>query len=75
MAYGNKYRGGFSSKNIQGYIYIDQEDYSGAVTDVIITPGTTRIRYSFGGWNVPVIGLTASFEILNNQADFLLSFH
>lgn len=70
MAYGNKYRGGFSSKNIQGYIYIDQEDYSGAVTDVIITPGTTRIRYSFGGWNVPVIGLTASFEILNNQADF-----
>lgn len=70
MAYGLKYRGGFSSKDIQGYIYIDQDNYSGSVTDLIITARTTRIRYQFGGWNNPVIGLTASFEVLNTPTNF-----
>lgn len=70
MAYGNIYRGGFSSKSIAGYVYIDKLDYTGSVTDVIIAEGSVNIKYSFRGWNNPIIGLTASLEIVNNGADF-----
>ncbi len=49
MAYGNKYRGGFSSKNVAGYVYIDQEDYTGSVTDIILTAGTVQRKYKFNG--------------------------
>ena len=70
MAYGTKYRAGFSSKNIKGYVYIDSEGYSGAVTDIILTAGSLAIRYTWGGWNNPIIGLVSSFEIVNNGASF-----
>ena len=70
MAYGTKYRSGFSSKNITGYVYVDEEGYSGAVTDLTMTAGSLAIRYSWGGWNNPILSLVASFEILNRGASF-----
>jgi hypothetical protein len=70
MAYGVKYRAGYSSKNVQGYIYIDLLDYTGSVTDLVLVAGSDQVKYNFGDWNDPIIGLTASFEIVNNGSSF-----
>jgi hypothetical protein len=68
MAYVNKYRVSWSSKNIRGYIYIDEDNYAGGVTDLKTEPGAMEIRYGFGGWEDPIIGLNASFSVINDQA-------
>lgn len=70
MAYGTKYRAGFSSKNITGYVYIDEDGFSGSVQDLILTAGSLSIRYTWGGWNNPILGLVASIEIVNNGSSF-----
>lgn len=67
MAYVNKYRLAWSSKNIAGYIYIDEDGFSGSVTDLTTKAEGLEIRYQFKEWEDPIIGLTASFTIINDK--------
>ncbi len=69
MAYGKIYRVGFSSKNQGGYINIYKEDYTGSVSDLVLTRDSLQIKYAFKGWDDPIIGLTASLGILNQETN------
>lgn len=71
MAYGNIYYGGWHSLNgIKGYIYIDKDAYAGAATPLVIKDRSVEIEYGFQDWNDPVIGITASFSIVNDKTDY-----
>jgi hypothetical protein len=70
MAYGSHYRIGYSSKETTGYIYLWEEGYSGSVEDLTLVSNTFKVDYKPNGWENPIIGLAASFGILNDEVDF-----
>jgi len=74
MAYGVKYKAGWSSrKGLQGYLYIDLEGYSGAVTDLILKHSggdDLRIEQNWTDWESPILGKTLSFTLVNHFTDF-----
>lgn len=74
MTYGLKYKAGWGAKSgIQGYLYIDLEGYSGAVTDLKIRHGGSddlKVEQNFSDWDSPILGRTLSFTIVNDFTDF-----
>jgi hypothetical protein len=70
MAYGNHYRVGYSSKGTTGYIYLYEEGYSGSIEDLTLVANSFQIDYKPNGWENPIIGLAASFGILNDETDY-----
>jgi len=70
MAYGNHYRIGYSSKETTGYIYVWEEGYSGSIEDLTLVANSFKVDYKPNGWENPIIGLAASFGILNDETDY-----
>ena len=70
MTYGTKYRAGWQSKDLQGYLYIKEKDYSGAITDVVLQDDAIAITNNFEDTESPIIGLRCEFYILNNKDDY-----
>lgn len=72
MAYINKYYAGWGGIGIQGYVYIDQLDYSGGATVLKLPANAISVNYSFGDWNDPIIGIQAEVAVLNLDEDFFV---
>ena len=70
MAYGNHYRIGYSSHGTTGYIYVCEEGYSSSIEDLALVANSFKIDYKPNGWENPIIGLAASFGILNDETDY-----
>lgn len=72
LTYGVKYQAGWGSRDglLKGYLVIDKLDYSGAVTDLVLSFDSIVIRYAFSDWNDPILGLQCEFTIENNKTDF-----
>lgn len=70
MAYGSHYRIGYSSRGTTGYIYVYEEGYSSSVEDLTLVAGSFKVDYKPNGWENPIIGLAASFGILNDESDY-----
>ena len=70
MAYGQKYKCGFSSADQTGWVYIYEDGYGGAVEELVTRSESVKIRYNWKGWEEPIIGLTASFTIVNTKDNF-----
>ena len=71
--YGLKYKCGYSSLQTTGWVYIYLYDYtdSADVEETLVTADDSiEIRYNWRGWEDPIIGLNASFSIINNKTDF-----
>ncbi len=70
MAYGTKYTAGWKSLNLEGILYIDEEDYVGASSSLKLADNELSISYPFEDWDSFVIGLTCEFTIVNDKDDF-----
>ena len=70
MAYGLKYKCGFSSASQTGWVYIYEEDYGGAEEELTTRSNSVQVRYNWKGWEEHIIGLTASFTIVNDKDNF-----
>ena len=73
MAWVTKYHGEFWSKGgspRHGDIYIQEDDWGGGITEVTIARDSISINYLFKGWEDPIIGQNATFDIVNDKADF-----
>lgn len=72
MAYGLKYQCGWHSftESQAGYVYIYEDDYSGAVETLKLISETLDIQYVWNGWEDPIIGLRCSFDLVNDKDDF-----
>ena len=70
MAYGLHYRVGFSSKEITGYVDIYEQDYVSDDTELTLVANSLKVDYKPNGWENPIIGLAASFGILNDETDY-----
>lgn len=74
MAYGLKYRAPFGSLNgNSGYVYIDEQDWVGGVTDLTLShEGTSDLQLdqSFNNWEDPILGRSLTFTIINDLPDF-----
>lgn len=70
MAYGSHYRIGYSSKNTTGYIYVWEEGYASSVVDLTLVANSFKVDYKPKGWEDPIVGLAASFGILNDETDY-----
>lgn len=70
MAYGNIYTAGFTSQtgNITGIVYIDKLDYTGSSSSLKIS--NVEVTHNFEGWDNHIIGMIASFTIINDDDDF-----
>lgn len=70
MAYELKYELGFNSLQITGKVSIYEESGTPGSEILIMRNNSLRINYNWGSWEDPIIGLTASFSIVNNKDDF-----
>ena len=72
MAYELRYKCGFSSSNQSGWVYIYEDDYDSSAGEEELTTkfNSVKVKYNWKGWEDPVIGLTASFTIVNDKDDF-----
>lgn len=71
MAYGVNYRAGFSSHyGRKGYLYIDKDGYSGAVTDIKLDANSLKLSHVWESWDSPIIGLRLEFDIRNDKIDY-----
>ncbi|MFA5935001.1 MAG: hypothetical protein WC827_03900 [Candidatus Paceibacterota bacterium] len=71
MAYGVNYRAGFASpSNRVGYLYIDKDGYSGAITDIKLAANGLKLSHVWESWDSPIIGLRLEFDIVNDKTDF-----
>ena len=55
MAYGTKYKGYWASQEKNGFLYIKEKDYVGAVTDIELKADSIKITYVSDGWEEHII--------------------
>jgi hypothetical protein len=70
MAYVLRYELGYNSLETTGKISIYENDWSGGSETLTLKSNSLKIRYNWGGWENPIIGLTASFSVENEKDDF-----
>lgn len=70
MAYVLKYEAGYNSLRTTGKVSIYEDDWSGGSETLTLRSGSLKIRYALNNWEDPLIGLTASFSIVNEKEDF-----
>jgi hypothetical protein len=70
MAYGKRYQTTWGSTTKGGFLYIYEKDYSGSITTFTLSRRGFSINYNWEDWDSYVIGLTCTFEIINDKADF-----
>ncbi len=70
MAYGLKYEAGYTSPQTTGKVSIYEDGYGGGSETLKLRSRSLKIRYTSKGWEDPIIGLTASFSIVNDKDDF-----
>ena len=71
MAYSLHYTAGYT--NIHGNtsrVSIYEDDYGGGTETLTLRHDSVDIRYNWSGWDEPIIGLSASFSIVNEESDF-----
>jgi hypothetical protein len=71
MAYGLRYICGYTNiHNNNGRVVIYEEDYTDDSEYLTLRFNSVKINYTWGGWENPIIGQTASFSIVNDKDDF-----
>ena len=70
MAYALKYEAGYNSLQTTGKVSIYEDDWSGGSETLKLRANTLEVRYTLKGWEDPIIGLTAAFDIVNDKDDF-----
>lgn len=71
MAYGLRYKLGYTHDQYnQGEIKIYEDGHSDGYDVLTTKSDSIKIRYNWKGWDEPIIGLTASFSIVNDKDDF-----
>lgn len=70
MAYVNLYYAPWASENVSGYLYIDQLDYSGGASELLLDANSIFVSYNFEDWNIPIVGMQCEFSIRNTKTDF-----
>jgi hypothetical protein len=72
MAYGLRYTCGYTNiyNDETGRVAIYEEDYTDSVEALTTKSESIKIKYNWKDWNDPLIGLSASFAIVNDESDF-----
>jgi len=70
MAYVEKYKAGWSSPTQDGFLYIDQLDYSGGITDIVLKYDGLRINRQIGDWESHVLGMSLEITLVNDKVDW-----
>ena len=71
MAYSLHYIGGYTTiHGSTGRVAIYEDDYSGDTENLKLRHDSVVVRYNWTDWDNPIIGLTASFKIVNDKDDF-----
>lgn len=71
MAYGNKYYIYWCSKDVSGYVYIDEENYVGSASQLQMASDGPEINYNY---SERIIGQNASVQLINTESDFFTLF-
>jgi len=70
MAYELKYELGYNSLQTTGKVSIYEESGTPGSETLTLRSDSLKINYNWNGWEDPIIGLTASFSIVNEKDDF-----
>lgn len=70
MAYNNRYFSRWANTTKSGWLYIDEDGFSGAASSVTLRENAVRINYGFVDWGEPVVGIQCDFEIVNDRSNF-----
>jgi hypothetical protein len=71
MAYALHYICGYTNiEGNNGRVAIYEDGYGGGTETLTTKANSVQVRYAWGGWDEPIIGLTASFSIVNDESDF-----
>jgi len=70
MDYVEHYKCGFSSLNQTGWVHIYEDGYSGGIEELTTLSDSVQVQYKWNGWEDPIIGLSASFSIVNTKDNF-----
>lgn len=71
MAYSLRYTAGYTNiHDNTGRVLIYEDDYSGSSDALTLRHDSIKIRYNWASWDEPIIGISASFAIVNEESDF-----
>lgn len=70
MAYGTKYTANWAAQNKTGVLIIEQKDYVGASSTLVLHNDAIKITAGIESWEEHIFGSICEFDIVNNGTDY-----